>query len=149
MEKKIGSGRKVRVPATLLAVVPSASNPNLSYEVKQSNVDGVIYCSCPSWKYDMDGKRLVGYARPSKDRSCKHTRAYQAGLLTPPAAAPKVEEKHEECGCEKKSLDSGSIRKTVAYMLKKGAKSEEILKVLKEAGMSELGAWSLLQEVDA
>ena len=72
------------ISATLLAVVPSASDASVSYEIKQSNRDGVVYCSCPSWKYDMDGKRLVGYARPSKDRSCKHTRAYAAGLLTPP-----------------------------------------------------------------
>lgn len=158
--KTANQTKTTRPAAILLAVVPSSSNPSVSYEVKRSQVDGVTYCSCPSWKFDMDGKKLVGYARPSSQRSCKHTRAVLNGLLTPPVAAqaapvaPKAPAAPKAAVAAPKasqapSTDLTAIRATAAYAIKKGQTIEAVLAILKEAGLSNLAAWSLLRELDA
>lgn len=143
------STKKTRLPALLLAVVPSASDPNKSYEIKQSQNDGVIYCSCPSWIFDQEGKKLVGYARPSKERSCKHIRAYTAGHLTPPTVkVVKAPAQAPVSPAAPKEVNVSTLRKTAEYALKHGQDSAKVLTLLKEGGLSDLAAWSLLAEID-
>jgi len=75
-------------PKTLLATFASASKPGHSHEVRVG-ADGVIYCTCPSWKFQKN--------HPS-NRVCKHTQAAlsrmtlggvpanEAAQYTPPVA---------------------------------------------------------------
>ena len=44
------------------------------YEVKHDLETAQFFCSCPSFRFDSEGKKLYGYARPSNERTCKHTR---------------------------------------------------------------------------
>lgn len=55
-------------PKTVLATFASASKPGHQHEVRLG-ADGVMYCTCPSWKF----QRLT----PSL-RTCKHTKALVA-----------------------------------------------------------------------
>lgn len=55
-------------PKTVLATFESASKPGLSHEVR-IGADGVVYCTCPSWKFQKLSPSL---------RSCKHTKAVMA-----------------------------------------------------------------------
>lgn len=154
--KTTGTKKSARPAAKLLATIPSSSNPGLSYEVKQSQVDGVIYCSCPSWKFDMD--RPGGRSTPARhpaNRSCKHIRAYQSGILRTPTAQaqPKVAEtpvapKVAKVEVAAKEVNVTDLRKTAAYAIKKGLGSDKVLNLLKEGGLSDLAAWSLLAELD-
>jgi len=50
---------------------PSLSDPSRSYAV-QTGKDGVIYCSCPAWKF----QRLS-----PRERTCKHTLMAKALFL--------------------------------------------------------------------
>jgi len=68
--------------STLLALAPSKSNPNKSYEIRKG-ADAVVYCSCPDWKF----QRLA-----PANRSCKHLKSFHAGQL---AKKEGVETKHE------------------------------------------------------
>ena len=52
-------------PKTVLATFPSASKPGHAHEVRMG-ADGVIYCTCPSWRF----QKLTPSAR-----TCKHTEA--------------------------------------------------------------------------
>lgn len=54
----------------------SSSNPEKFYTVTEGN-DGVVYCSCPAWKF----QRLAAAMR-----SCKHTKSAAASNLA--KAAP-------------------------------------------------------------
>lgn len=56
--------------ATVLATVPSASNPEVVYTIKRGT-DGNVYCSCPAWKFQKLSPQL---------RTCKHLRALAAGM---------------------------------------------------------------------
>ena len=55
-------------PKTVLARFASKSSPGSFHEVKLG-ADGVIYCGCPSWRFQKN--------HPSC-RCCKHTRAFMA-----------------------------------------------------------------------
>lgn len=55
---------------SVIAVVPSSSNPALSYEIRLGH-DGNVYCSCPNWKY----QKL-----PPKERTCKHMKELSAKI---------------------------------------------------------------------
>jgi hypothetical protein len=55
---------------TLLAQVPSESNPNRKYDVRVG-ADGVVYCTCPSWRFNR---------APKADRVCKHMTKLAARL---------------------------------------------------------------------
>lgn len=56
--------------ATILATIPSMTNPEIVYTIKRGH-DGNVYCSCPAWKF----QKLA-----PKDRTCKHLRALAAGM---------------------------------------------------------------------
>lgn len=58
-------------PKTVIATFPSASRPGHSHEVRVG-ADGVIYCTCPSWKFQRN--------HPSA-RCCKHTKAAMARMF--------------------------------------------------------------------
>lgn len=64
---------------TVLATFPSKSNPEITHTVSRGN-DGVVYCSCPGWRYARTVPTL---------RSCTHTKSVAAGSLA--AKAPVVE----------------------------------------------------------
>ena len=66
----------------LLATAASKTNPEKSYEIRKG-ADGVIYCSCPSWKF----QRLA-----AANRTCKHLKSFHAGQL---ARKEAVETKQE------------------------------------------------------
>jgi predicted nucleic acid-binding Zn finger protein len=55
---------------TILATIPSKSNPSKSYQVRKGD-DGVIYCTCPAWAFS--GKKPGGH-------DCKHLRALRASM---------------------------------------------------------------------
>jgi hypothetical protein len=70
---------------TVLAVAPSKTNPSKSYEIRRGK-DGVIYCTCPAWRY----QRL----KKGETRTCKHLAAFFARELSaaePAAAVTKSE----------------------------------------------------------
>jgi len=143
------------LPAILLGTVPSTSTDEV-YEIKRSQRDGVVYCSCKSWKYDMEGKKALGYARHPAQRSCKHIRYIQNQAHVAPrpqvrVEAPKVEVKVEAPKVEAvtKSVNVSDLRKTAAYAIKKGLGSDKVFALLKDGGLSDLAAWSLLAELDA
>lgn len=77
--------------ATVLAHVPSSSNPSVAYEIRLGG-DGNVYCTCPAWKF----QKL-----PPKERSCKHMKELSGQIaktlgklkMAPVAAAPKAEPK--------------------------------------------------------
>jgi len=46
-------------------------------------------------------------------------------------------------------VNVADLRKTAAYAIKKGLSSEKVLGLLKDGGLSDLAAWSLLAELDA
>lgn len=50
---------------TVLATVPSQSDPSKTYTIKMGK-DGNVYCDCPAWKYQK--------ASP-KERTCKHIKS--------------------------------------------------------------------------
>jgi len=56
--------------ATILATIPSASNPEVVYTIRRGH-DGNVYCSCPAWKF----QKLA-----PKDRTCKHLRSLAASM---------------------------------------------------------------------
>lgn len=56
----------------LIAEMPRASNPKLSYKVIQT-VEGYIYCSCPSWIFQK---------KPPEHRKCKHTNSVMGECAT-------------------------------------------------------------------
>jgi hypothetical protein len=55
-------------PKTVLAIFSSASKPGHQHEVRLG-ADGVVYCTCPSWRFQKRTPSL---------RSCKHTKAFVA-----------------------------------------------------------------------
>ena len=57
--------------ATVLATVPSSSNPEVVYTIKRGG-DGNVYCSCPAWKFQKGVS--------PKDRTCKHLRGLAASM---------------------------------------------------------------------
>jgi len=58
--------------AVVLAVAPSKTNPNKTYEIRRG-ADGVVYCTCPAWRF----QRL----RKGETRTCKHLAAFFAKQL--------------------------------------------------------------------
>ena len=50
--------------------ISSATNPGTRYTIKQG-ADGVVYCSCPAWKFQK---------APVEKRSCKHIRKVMKAL---------------------------------------------------------------------
>lgn len=52
--------------AILIRQVPSSSNPNKVYDVRQGK-DGICYCNCPAWKF----QKVASESR----KPCKHIRA--------------------------------------------------------------------------
>ena len=52
---------------SVLARVPSSSNPSKSYEIRRGG-DGVVYCTCPSWRFQKNS--------PSA-RTCKHIEGWK------------------------------------------------------------------------
>lgn len=50
---------------TILAKIPSDSNPNKVYEIRKGS-DGEVYCTCPAWAFS--AKRNGGV------HDCKHLR---------------------------------------------------------------------------
>jgi len=55
---------------TILATIPSKSNPNKSYQVRKG-ADGVIYCTCPAWIFS---------AKKTGVHDCKHLQALRAEM---------------------------------------------------------------------
>ena len=53
---------------TVLARIPSSSNPSKSYEVRLG-ADGNLYCQCPSWRFQKNSPT---------NRSCKHLVEFKA-----------------------------------------------------------------------
>lgn len=56
--------------ATILATIPSSSNPEVVYTIKRG-CDGNVYCNCKAWQF----QKL-----PPKDRTCKHLRNLAAAV---------------------------------------------------------------------
>jgi hypothetical protein len=56
--------------ATVLATVPSSSNPEVVYTIRRG-ADGNVYCSCPAWKFQK--------LNPAQ-RTCKHLRGLAASM---------------------------------------------------------------------
>ena len=44
----------------ILATNTSSSNPGKQYEIIEGD-DGVVYCTCPGWKFKRDCKHLRAY----------------------------------------------------------------------------------------
>lgn len=61
--------------ATILATVPSSSNPLKSYDIRLGK-DGNVYCTCPAWKYQK---------KHPHDRTCKHLKAFAKQVNLPKA----------------------------------------------------------------
>ena len=51
----------------ILGTIQSSSNPGKTYDIKEGN-DGVIYCTCPRWKFA---------------KTCKHLKEWTQKNLTP------------------------------------------------------------------
>ena len=51
----------------VLMNVPSMSNPRKTYEIRKSNRDNVVYCTCPAWRFSKGEKK-----------TCKHLSRYEA-----------------------------------------------------------------------
>ena len=64
------TGEKLPETATLLAVIPSSTNPLKSYQIRRGG-DGNVYCTCPAWKF----QKLS-----PKERTCKHIKALAAAM---------------------------------------------------------------------
>jgi len=58
------------LPMTL-AVIPSSSNPNVTYKVIKG-ADHNVYCTCPAWRFQKGVS--------PKNRTCKHLRALAANM---------------------------------------------------------------------
>ena len=58
---------------SVLARVPSSSNPSKSYEIRKG-ADGVCFCTCPSWRFQKNS--------PS-NRTCKHIEGWKATTKVP------------------------------------------------------------------
>lgn len=58
----------------ILKTVQSSKNPGKTYDIVQGN-DGVIYCTCPRWKFK---------------KTCKHLEAYHAAFTQSVAAEPNI-----------------------------------------------------------
>jgi len=61
--------------ANVITTVSSKSNPEKSYEIRRGN-DGVIYCTCPAWRY----QRL----KKGETRTCKHMAELFSRVLSSP-----------------------------------------------------------------
>lgn len=59
--------------ATVIATVPSHSNPAKSYNIRMGK-DGNVYCTCPAWKFQK--------VHP-KARTCKHLKAFAKSAVLP------------------------------------------------------------------
>jgi hypothetical protein len=55
-------------PYVVLKIVQSKSNPDKTYEIRESHQDGKTYCTCPGWIF----KARKG------DGICKHIAEYKA-----------------------------------------------------------------------
>ena len=70
---------------TIITTVRSESNPSKTYEIRKSNRDGTVYCTCPAWKF-----QKVSAGQP---RMCKHLRGFLRqvnGLKLVVAETPKA-----------------------------------------------------------
>lgn len=99
--------------AHVITTVPSKTNPSKSYEIRRGK-DGVIYCTCPSWRYQRLGK--------GETRTCKHLAAFFAANLSNPEAVGVTK---SECGHHlSKHQERVALRKSrakAAYAAKKAA----------------------------
>lgn len=57
--------------ATILATIPSSSNPEINYNIVLGN-DGNTYCTCPGWRFKN---------QKAGERTCKHLGKYHAAQL--------------------------------------------------------------------
>jgi len=48
----------------VLQQIRSQSRPETTYEIRQSDKDGVVYCTCPAWRF-------------SNPHTCKHLREWK------------------------------------------------------------------------
>ena len=67
----------MKIQATILATVPSSSNPFQTYDIRLG-ADANIYCTCPAWKFQK---------KHPHNRTCKHLKAFHAKTVTPAAVA--------------------------------------------------------------
>ena len=67
--------------STILETNYSSSNPSRTYDIIEGD-DGVVYCTCPGWKFKRDCKHLRAYLSGNPTQQ-----AYQAGV-TPKVTVP-------------------------------------------------------------
>lgn len=65
-----------KIAPTVLASFPSASRPGSSHQVRRG-ADGVVYCTCPSWRFQHNSPT---------NRTCKHIESWKSQTLVPGSA---------------------------------------------------------------
>ena len=65
---RAGPSTAMNTQTVTLASFPSKSNPSISHTVSRGK-DGVVYCSCPSWKFQHNSPA---------NRTCKHIEQWKA-----------------------------------------------------------------------
>lgn len=95
---------------TVLATIPSKTNPNKGYDIMQSK-QGHAYCTCPGWKYQNV---------PPAQRSCKHLATYHAMNLAAKEEMSPKSESGAGLATSKAKVAAAKTAKSLAKAMKAG-----------------------------